>query len=189
MVTCDRRQHAAKQRAAATMHFQNKAVGRAAQDSHSAVVNAVDEAGHAEASQLAEAWMQQTLTSIRSLEWTMPSVQGDPSGKPVSEESDDTSDTSGTPTSFYSLERTVTSLQADPLPMSDVVLQSSPKTLEGPLAAFGERDRQQETLQKVSCSMRQKHSGSHCLYDRTLLCGFAKPLDLNSRTLDCVYCD
>jgi len=185
MVTCDRRQHAAKQRAAATMHFQNKAVGSAAQDSHSAKAKAVVEAGHAEASQLADAWMQQTLTSIRSLEWTMPSVQGDPSGKPVSEESDDTSDTSGTPTSFYSLERTVTSLQADPLQVSDVVLQSSPKTLEGPLAAFGEHDRQQETLQKVS----QKHSGPHCFYDRTLMRGFAKNLDLNSKTLYCVYCD
>ena len=188
MVTFDRRQHAAKLRAAATMHFQNNAVGSAAQDSHSAKINAVVEAGHAEASQLAEAWMQQTLTSIRSLEWTMPSVQGDTSGKPVSEESDDTSDTSGTPTSFYSLERTVTSLQADPLPVSEA-LQSSPKTLEGPLAAFGERDRQQEALPKVSCSMRHKHSGPHCFYVGTLLRGFAKNLDLNSSTLYCVYCD
>ena len=177
MVTCDRRQHAAKQRAAATMHFQNKAVGSAAQDSHSAKAKAVVEAGHAEASQLAEAWMQQTLTSIRSLEWTMPSVQGDTSGKPVSEESDDTSDTSGTPTSFYSLERTVPSLQADPLPVLDVVLQSSPKTLEGSFAAVeerGERARQQETLHKVSGGMRKKYSGPHCYYDCTLLRGFAK---------------
>ena len=181
MVACDGRQHAAKQRAAATMHFQHKAqtVGSAAQGSHPAQVKAVEEAGHAEASQLAEAWTQQTLTSIRSLEWTMPSAQGDSSafGKPVSEESDDTSDTSGTPTSVYSLERTVPSLQADPLPVLDVVLQSSPKTLDGSFAAVeerGERARQQETLHKVSGGMRKKYSGPHCYYDCTLLRGFAK---------------
>jgi len=154
---CACRQHAAKQRAAATMHFQNKAlaVGRSSQDAHAA--KTVSEAGQAEAAELAQAWVQRILAAIRPLECLCI----DPAEKPekaASEESDDTSDTSGTlsehnevahQASHRAAQERYAHKKSEQLPVPDIGVQSSSKPLALPTGASGEHDRQQETLQKV----------------------------------------